>query len=154
MKNFICLILSITWFISTSCRENMREKPNIIIINVDDMGWRDVGYMGSQFYETPNIDRLSGKGMVFNQGYAAASNCAPSRASLMTGKWTPRHGIYTVGSSARGEARFRKLIPIKNITTLGREHPAIPEILQKIGYSTIHAGKWHLSEDPGITDLT
>jgi arylsulfatase A-like enzyme len=149
MKNFICLILSITWFISTSCRENMREKPNIIIINVDDMGWRDVGYMGSQFYETPNIDRLSGKGMVFNQGYAAASNCAPSRASLMTGKWTPRHGIYTVGSSARGEARFRKLIPIKNITTLGREHPAIPEILQKIGYSTIHAGKWHLSEDPG-----
>jgi arylsulfatase A-like enzyme len=124
------------------------RQPNIIIINVDDMGWRDVGFMGTEFYETPNIDQLSGLGMVFTNGYATASNCAPSRACLMTGRWTPRHGIYTVASSERGESRYRKLIPVKNTVTLSRDHPVIPEILKQNGYSTIHAGKWHLSDNP------
>ena len=88
-------------FISCNTNEG-NNKPNIIIINVDDMGWKDLGYMGSHYYETPNIDQLSGSGMVFTNGYASAANCAPSRACLMTGKWTTRHGIYTVASSERG----------------------------------------------------
>ena len=78
------------------------------------MGWKDVGFMGSEYYETPNIDQLAKQGMIFTNGYAAAANCSPSRASLMTGLWTTRHGIYTVGSSERGNVRDRKLIPIKN----------------------------------------
>lgn len=132
-----------------SCRQTGIDiKPNILIINIDDLGWKDVGFMGSEFYETPHIDDLSRQGMVFTNGYAAAANCAPSRACLMSGKWTPRHGIYTVGSSERGDSKDRKLIPVQNTLTLTREHDVIPEILQKSGYITCHAGKWHLSENP------
>ncbi|MBP2834371.1 sulfatase-like hydrolase/transferase, partial [Aquimarina sp. U1-2] len=94
----------ITLISSCNSKSNRKQntKPNIVIINVDDMGWRDVGFMGSEYYETPNIDALCAQGMVFTNGYAASANCAPSRACLMTGLWTPRHGIYTVNSSERG----------------------------------------------------
>ncbi|MBM1107041.1 sulfatase [Aurantibacter crassamenti] len=133
---------------SCSTKTTVASKPNIVIINVDDMGWKDVGFMGSEYYETPNIDYLASLGMVFTNGYAASANCAPSRASLLTGKWTPRHGIYTVNSSERGASKHRKIIPTKNTITLAKEHTVIPEILQQNGYITCHAGKWHLSESP------
>ena len=126
----------------------IHQRPNIIIINVDDMGWRDVSFMGSHFYETPNLDSLASMGMVFNNGYASAANCAPSRACLMTGLWTPRHGVYTVGSSERGKSAHRRLVPIKNTATLTDSVATLPEILKANGYSTCHAGKWHLSDDP------
>ena len=125
-----------------------KSPPNIILINIDDMGWRDVGFMGSEFYETPHIDRLAVSGMVFTNGYAPASNCAPSRASLMSGQWTPRHGIYTVNNSDRGQSRDRKLIPTTNTTVLADTFVTIPELLREAGYKTCHAGKWHLGKDP------
>ena len=134
-------------FISCNTNEGIK-KPNIVIINVDDMGWKDLGYMGSQYYETPNIDQLSGSGMIFTNGYASAANCAPSRACLMTGKWTTRHGIYTVASSERGESRYRKLIPTENTTILSKEFPTIASILNENSYITCHSGKWHLSTSP------
>ncbi|WP_248722437.1 sulfatase [Seonamhaeicola sp. ML3] len=123
-------------------------KPNIIIINIDDMGWRDVGFMGSEYYKTPNIDALSKEGIVFTNGYAASANCAPSRACLMTGLWTTRHGIYTVNSSERGQSKDRKLIPTKNTTLLAPKFTVIPEVLKNNGYTTCHAGKWHLTHNP------
>lgn len=126
----------------------IRIKPNIVIINIDDMGWKDVGFMGSDYYETPNIDALSTQGMLFTNGYAASANCAPSRACLMTGMWTPRHGIYTVNSSERGQAKDRKLIPTKNTNLLASKFTIIPEVLKNNGYATCHAGKWHLSHNP------
>ncbi|WP_296701774.1 sulfatase-like hydrolase/transferase [Algoriphagus sp.] len=122
-----------------------QKKPNIILINIDDMGWRDLGFMGSDFYETPTIDSLAKMGMIFTQGYSSASNCAPSRASMMTGKWSPRHGIYTVGTSERGKSIDRKIIPTENTTTLSQEHLIIPQKLKEAGYKSIAAGKWHLS---------
>jgi arylsulfatase A-like enzyme len=112
------------------------------------MGWTDTGFMGSSYYETPNLDLLSELGMVFTNGYASAANCAPSRANLMTGKWSQRHGIYTVGSSERGRSIHRKIIPTKNTTILDSSHIILPEILQQYGYKTIHSGKWHLSNNP------
>ena len=124
------------------------EKPNIILINIDDMGWRDVGFMGSEYYETPNLDKLAEEGMVFNNAYASASNCAPSRACLISGQWTPRHGIYTVGSSIRGESKDRKLIPIPTNTTLPENQYTLAKALGNAEYKTCHAGKWHLSNDP------
>ncbi len=72
------------------------RPPNFVIVLMDDMGWRDVGFMGNKFVETPNIDRLAAKGIVFSQAYASAPNCAPTRACLMSGLYTPRHGVYTV----------------------------------------------------------
>ncbi|MHC4542321.1 MAG: sulfatase-like hydrolase/transferase, partial [Planctomycetota bacterium] len=76
-----------------------RRPPNIVFIFIDDMGWRDVGFMGSRYYETPNIDKLAGQGMVFTNAYSTAPNCAPARASLLSGQYGPRHGVYTVNSS-------------------------------------------------------
>lgn len=125
-----------------------QSKPNIILINIDDLGWRDVGFMGSEYYETPVLDRLSTKGMIFTNAYAAAANCAPSRACMLSGNWAPRHGIYTVGSSERGKSENRKLIPIPNNVTLSDQVLIFPEVLKSAGYSTCIAGKWHLSEDP------
>lgn len=131
-----------------SCFSN-QEQPNIILINIDDLGWADVGIHGpNDYYETPNIGQLAKEGMEFSQAYASAANCAPSRACLMTGLNTPRHGIYTVGTSARGKAKDRKLIPTKNIVTLDKKFSTLPEVLQTEGYKCCHAGKWHLSDDP------
>lgn len=124
------------------------DRPNFVFIYIDDMGWKDVGFMGSLYYETPNIDRLAAEGMVFRDAYANAPNCAPSRACLMTGQYTPRHGIYTVGNPARGKARYRKLIPIKNETTLPQEAVTIAEELAKAGYVSASMGKWHLGDPP------
>jgi arylsulfatase A-like enzyme len=115
-----------------SCNSSKKEShPNIIIINVDDMGWRDVGFMGSQYYYTPHIDQLASQGMVFTNGYAAASNCAPSRACMMTGKWSSRHGVFTVGNSERGDSKHRKIVPQKNTVFLSQTHEVMPEVFQK-----------------------
>ena len=69
------------------------SKPNIVLIFMDDMGWRDLGCSGSTFYETPNIDALSREGMRFDRAYAACPVCSPSRASLMTGRHPARVGV-------------------------------------------------------------
>jgi len=99
MNNLLLTALLFLQAIIVQCsapdNNSQSPKPNIVLINIDDMGWRDVGFMGSEYYETPNIDALSTQGMVFTNAYAAAANCAPSRACLMSGQWTPRHGIYT-----------------------------------------------------------
>ena len=75
-----------------ACNQKNR-RPNIIFILVDDLGWKDVGFMGSTFYETPNIDRIANEGLVFTQAYAAAAICSPTRASILTGKYPARLGI-------------------------------------------------------------
>ena len=125
-----------------------RDRPNIVLIVADDLGWSDLSCQGSKFYETPNIDGLASSGLRFTNAYANAPNCAPTRASLLTGLYTPRHGIYTVGSSKRGKARFRKLVPTENKTELGDDFVTLPEVLKTRGYRNGSFGKWHLGEDP------
>lgn len=123
-------------------------KPNIIMINIDDLGWTDMSNNGSRYYETPNIDRLREKGIWINEAYAGAANSAPSRACLLTGMYTPRHGVYTVGEPNRGDAGKRKLIAIPNRTALEPGVRLLPEVLRKAGYQTCHIGKWHVTENP------
>ena len=127
---------------------NRESKPNVVFFFIDDLGWTDLGYMGSKYYESPHIDKLAKDGMVFMNAYANAPNCAPSRACLMSGKYSPRHGVYTVGNSDRGSSKHRKLIPIKNATELADEFVTIGEALQAGGYVTATMGKWHLGDDP------
>ena len=123
---------------------SQQVKPNIVFILIDDMGWRDVGFMGSTYYETPAIDQLAAQGVVFTSAYANAPNCAPTRASLMSGQYTPRHGIYTVAPSARGDTRDRKLLVEETETRLDLEVVTIAEALKTAGYATASVGKWHL----------
>lgn len=124
------------------------QKPNIIYINVDDLGWTDLACQGSTFYETPNIDKLASQGMTFSDAYAPAANCAPSRACCLTGQYTPRHGVYTVKGSDRGNARDRKLIPTKNTLHIKEDNLTIAHALKSAGYNTCTIGKWHVSKDP------
>ncbi|MFV0507568.1 MAG: sulfatase [Bacteroidales bacterium] len=149
-KNILCLVFVISCSsLVSSCREPKEaERPNVIIVNIDDMGWRDVGFMGSEYYETPNIDKLASQGLVFSDAYASAANCAPSRACMMSGQWTPRHGIYTVESSERGRSADRKLVPIPNTITIPEDNYLLPQALRDAGYITCHAGKWHLNDNP------
>ena len=74
------------------CNSN-NQKPNIVVILVDDLGWYDLGYSGSTFYETPNIDNLSKESFEFTNAYAASPVCSPTRASIMTGKHPARVNI-------------------------------------------------------------
>lgn len=126
------------------------RKPNIVFILADDLGWKDVGFMGSRYYETPHIDRLAREGIVFTQAYTNGPNCAPTRASLLSGQYSPRHGVYTVGSSERGKSKHRKLIPTKNKTTLDSDVVTIAEALRPAGYVSASMGKWHLGNDPEL----
>ena len=127
-------------------------KPNIVLILADDLGWTGAGCFGSDFYETPNIDRLSEEGMGFTSGYAAASTCAPSRASIMSGQYTPSHGVLYVGPGTYQKRyresnghlkRFRMLQP-PGRTELKDGIQTMAENLQSAGYRTGMFGKWHL----------
>ena len=123
-------------------------KPNVVLIYIDDYGWRDVGFNGTNFYETPNADRIAREGMNFRSAYSNAPNCAPSRACLMSGLYSPRHGVYTVANSDRGKAALLKIIPTKNTTVLADEFVTLAEALKAGGYKTATMGKWHLGDDP------
>jgi len=124
------------------------DKPNILFLFLDDFGWRDTSYMGSDFFETPHLDRLASEGMIFTDAYSAAANCAPARACLLSGQYTPRHEIYNVGTHPRGDAAHRKLIPIGGTATLDPNIQTWAHRLQSAGYHTATMGKWHLSNDP------
>lgn len=123
-------------------------QPNIVLFYADDLGWRDLGCMGSKFYDTPHIDRLASEGMLFTDAYANAPNCAPSRACLMSGQYSPRHGVYTVGNPNRGRAELRRLLAVKNRLDLDEKFVTIAEALGSAGYRTATMGKWHLGDDP------
>ena len=148
MKKQIFLAFLVLLIALTSCGKKDSELPNIVLIVADDLGWKDLGFMGSSYYETPNLDLLAGEGMVFLQAYAAAANCAPSRACMMTGMYTTAHGIYTVASSERGDPRTRRLIPATNTDTLHNRFFTLAEALKQAAYTTVNIGKWHLGYDP------
>lgn len=127
------------------------RQPNILFILADDLGWADLGVQGSSSYRTPALDRLASEGMRFTHAYAAAANCAPTRATLMTGQSIPVHGMYTVGSGKRGKAANRTMEPPANVTEIPGEVVTLAESLQSAGYRTGHFGKWHLGAADGPT---
>ncbi|MGB5418362.1 sulfatase [Algibacter sp.] len=147
-KYFI-IILSVL-----GCQKNTKNiieiaKPNILFILVDDLGYHDLGVTGSTYYETPNVDKLANEGMIFTQGYAASQVCSPSRASIMTGKFTARHGITDwigakTGEDWRTKNHYDKLLPADYVHVLPQNDITIAEAFKISGYKTFFAGKWHL----------
>ncbi len=123
----------------------MSKKPNVVIIYIDDMGFKDIACAGSEFYETPNVDKLRENGMMFTNGYASCPVCSPSRASLLTGKYPARVGV-TDWIDGGGETHPCKgiLIDAPYIKHLPKSEKTIAHYLKEVGYNTWHVGKWHL----------
>jgi len=148
LKSIRSLLFSLVVWILTAPSASSADRPNILFIFLDDYGWKDAGFMGSDFYETPNIDRLASEGMVFSDAYSCAANCAPARACLLSGQYTPRHKIFNVGTNPRGKAQHRRLEHITGTDTLDPKIRTWAHCLQGAGYRTATMGKWHLSDDP------
>ncbi len=101
------------------------NRPNIVIVLADDMGWRDTGYQGSPHAKTPNLDDLAGKGVRFDYFYAAQQMCSPGRFAILTGRTPFRVGLHHLGAMRPQEITVAKA-------------------LKTAGYATAHFGKWHL----------
>jgi len=127
-------------------------SPNIVLIMADDLGWFDTHFQGNGDLETPNLDQFVREGMIFPQGYAAASVCTPTRAAMMTGISPARLGItnHAPGHKDGMVPEGRQQAGAKNLTYLPLEATTIAERLKnEAGYATGFVGKWHLSHRPG-----
>ena len=141
MKKIILILITILIF---SCSiEN--EKPNLLFILVDDLGWTDVSYNKSDYYETIHIDKLSETSMLFDNAYAASSVCSPTRASIMTGKHPARVNItdWIPGLDPKN----KPLLGPVDRNELPLEETTIAEVLRDNNYSTFYSGKWHLGSE-------
>lgn len=138
--------------------QKVQSKPNVILFLVDDMGWMDSSVYGSEFYETPNMERLAKEGMVFTDAYTASPLCSPTRASILTGKY-PARTRFTHARGARpseGEEplydmntpQSREFIQPRSETFMALEEYTLAEALRDGGYRTAHLGKWHIGHDP------
>lgn len=134
-------VLVVLLFLITFTGGQAEDRPNFLFFLVDDLGWADVGCNGSSFHETPHIDALAASGTRFTDGYAAASICSPTRASIMTGRHPVRVDItdWIPGMTATG--KFQK---VEDRDELALEEVTIAEVLKENGYATFFAGKWHL----------
>ncbi len=113
-----------------SQQNKQSEKPNVLIILLDDAGYNDFGFMGSKDMPTPNIDQLAADGIIFSNGYVSATVSGPSRAGLLTGRYQQRNGF---------ECNYNN----QGILGLGLEEETIADIFKKNGYTTYCIGKWH-----------
>jgi arylsulfatase A-like enzyme len=122
------------------------QKPNVIFILADDLGWADVGCYGADLHETPNLDRLATEGIRFSQAYAMPV-CSPTRASIMTGQHAARLHITIWREGAFDKPDLRqKLLPPQNAQNLPLADITIARALKSAGYLTFHVGKWHLGD--------
>lgn len=118
------------------------DVPNIIFLLVDDMGYADVGAYGNTYHRTPNIDRLAAEGMRFTDAYAAAPNCSPTRASILTGRWPARTKVtqYLPGNVLPHAKLLQPQLPLG----LPLDETVLAQPLAEAGYATACIGKWHL----------
>jgi arylsulfatase A-like enzyme len=132
-------------------------QPNVVLFLVDDMGWMDSGVYGSKYYETPNIDRFATRAMRFTNAYSQPL-CSPTRASLLSGQYTARHGITTASGHQPPQAEAHvfledsappnaPMLMSESKNYLEPSQITLAEALKQNGYRTAHIGKWHL----GIT---
>ena len=150
MTKKLCYILILLCFLNSFAQ--VQEKPNVVFILADDLGINALHAYGNEFVESPNIDQLFAEGMHFTNGYSSDPTCAPSRASIMSGQYVPRHKVYRVADRYKDDPKTIKnmkfLPPQVNRTSDGKglspEKITIAEVLDQNGYRTAGFGKWHL----------
>lgn len=121
------------------------KRPNVLMILIDDMGWKDLSCCGSSFYESPNIDKLMRRGMMFDNAYASCPVCSPSRASILTGKYPATVGVTDwIDNSGECHPVKGRLIDASYIKHLPLEEYNLARCMHDHGYRTYHVGKWHL----------
>lgn len=118
------ILLSLLWFTATL---TAAERPNLVLVMADDMGWGQTSYQGHPFLKTPNLDAMAANGLRFDRFYAGAPNCSPTRATVMTGRTNDRTGVQDHGYPLR------------------LQEQTIAQALRDAGYATGHFGKWHLN---------
>jgi len=145
------VVLSLLFTLSSPL---LASKPNVVLFLVDDMGWMDCGAYGSQYYETPNIDRFAKQAMRFTNAYSQPL-CSPTRASLLTGQYSARHKITSATGHQQPQAADHEFLlktappnaPMLTPESKNYLEPAqitLAETLKSTGYRTAHIGKWHL----------
>lgn len=140
LKSVFVLLLSLGFAATTRAA----DRPNVVFILVDDLGWTDLSSYGSDLYETPHVDRLADQGMRFTSAYAACTVCSPTRASIMTGKYP---ASLRITDWITGHLKPYGKIAIPDWTKfLSPDAYTLANALQDAGYRTAHLGKWHLGE--------
>ena len=147
--------------------ERTQKKPNFVLVLVDDLGWMDTGCYGSEYYDTPNINRLAAEGMRFTNSYAACAVCSPTRAAVMTGRYPARLGVTDwirarfqggkIPANKKNPTEYvggknKKLLCPPNALWMELEEITIAEALKSAGYTSCHIGKWHLGADDWYAD--
>lgn len=144
IKKLLNLTISVLFFGTLASCKTESSPPNIVFILADDLGYSQIGCNGSDYYQTPHIDKLAQEGMRFTNAYAACPVCSPTRASIMTGKYPARLHLtdFIPGSNRTDhpltQPNWQKYLPL--------EEQTIAETLKTKGYATAHFGKWHLSQ--------
>lgn len=148
---FVRFSVVIVAFWVTSCSPQWSERPNIVVFMIDDLGYSDVGCYGSDYYETPHIDRLAGEGIKFTNAYSASMVCSPTRASFLTGKYPGRlHITHAIPIEGHQRLKNTKFLDADYTKNLPLEEITIAEALRQYGYRSASIGKWHVNWDEGF----
>ncbi len=142
--------VSVLAVLEICCSASAADRPNVVVIMADDLGWMDLHCQGNDSLDTPNLDRLASQGMRFTSAYAAAPVCTPTRAAMMTGQAPARLSI--TNHAPGNPDHVSKETRLKGAdwnTYLSLDHVTIAEHLKGAGYATGFIGKWHLSHRPG-----
>ncbi|MCA9140099.1 MAG: sulfatase-like hydrolase/transferase [Planctomycetales bacterium] len=145
-RAFASLLLVVAWFVPVASAEPAPTN-NVVLILIDDLGWKDLGCYGSAYYKTPHIDRLARDGIRFTDAYAACNVCSPSRAAILTGKYPARLLLTQWLPSGRWDAKKNQLQEGRYLSNLPLEELTIAEALRESGYRTGFLGKWHLGTE-------
>jgi arylsulfatase A len=135
------------------------DRPNILFILIDDMGWKDIGCAGSTYYETSHIDKLASEGVRFLNAYSAAPVCTPSRGAIFSGKYPARTQLTTVFNGPAGpddrlhdKSKYRgerdQYFEARHRHALSKKETTLARALAEGGYRTAFFGKWHIGECP------